>query len=418
MHLNRRELIGGALLQTALRAQSGDKIKFGLIGCGWYGMVDLQAAFKNGGVECIGLSDVDSQHLEASAADVEKLQGSRPKLFKHYKELLDLPGLKAVIIATPPHWHALPFIEACKRNLDIYCEKPLAYDVREGQAMVAAAKLNKGVVQIGFQRRQAEAIKQAREYIQSGRAGRIMQVDAQIHFQAGTPSPQPVDPPATLDWELWCGPAPKLPYSLAIGHKNWRLEAQYGNGHLVDWGIHLIDATRFILGESTPQSVTAAGGLYQLKGLITTPDTLTVNFEFAKCPVVWRQRIWGAAEQAPEFNNGIFFYGDKETVFVSDNRWIVIPREKGKERKVTDVKSDAGLLQMADFLNAVRTRQTPAVQPHDAWQSTTTVQLAMIAYRSGGRVDWDAAKSAITNNPAAAKLLMRPYRAPYKHPAS
>jgi predicted dehydrogenase len=150
---NRREFLGS----LAVAAQSAPKIKMGVIGCGWYGMVDLHAAFKNGGVECVALCDVDSDHLAASAAEVEKLQGRRPKTFKHYRELLDTPGLQAVIIATMPHWHALPFIDACRRNLDIYCEKPLAYDVREGRAMIDAARRSKSVVEIGFQRRQAEA---------------------------------------------------------------------------------------------------------------------------------------------------------------------------------------------------------------------------------------------------------------------
>jgi predicted dehydrogenase len=418
MQPHRREFLGGlaAAAGQLARAQGGDKIRFGVIGCGWYGMVDLQAAFKNGGVECVALCDVDSEHLASAADAVEKLQGSRPKTFKHYKDLLDTPGLKMLIIATPPHWHALPFIEACKRNLDIYCEKPLAYDIREGRAMVEAARKSKGVVQIGFQRRHAAAIRQAGDYIRSGKAGRIVQVDANIHFSAGTPDPTPQAPPPSLDWDLWLGPAPKMPYSPAVGHKSWRLEANIGNGHLVDWGIHLIDAVRSILGESTPRAVTAVGGLYELKGKITTPDTLTVNFEFERCPVVWRQRIWGAAEYAPEVNNGVFFYGDKETVFLTDARWVVIPRAKGEQRRVIEAKSDAGALHMADFLNAVRTRSTVACQPEDGFFSTATVQLAMIAYRSGGVVKWNRATERIDGNPAGAALLKRAYRAPYVHP--
>jgi predicted dehydrogenase len=409
---NRREFLGS----LAVAAQSAPKIKLGLIGCGWYGMVDLNAAFKNGGVECVALCDVDSDHLAASAAEVEKLQGRRPRTFKHYRDLLDTPGLQAVIIATMPHWHALPFIDACRRNLDIYCEKPLAYDVREGRAMIDAAKRSKGVVQIGFQRRQAEAIRQAGRYIRAGHAGRIVQVDANIHFQASMPDPTPQAPPAALDWDLWCGPAPKIPYRPAVGHKNWRLEAAFGNGHLVDWGIHLIDAARHILGEKTPHMVNASGGLYELKGKITTPDTLTAHFEFAQCPLVWRHRIWGAAEWAPEVNNGIFFYGEKETVFVSDNRWVAVPREKGQQRRTTDTQSDAGALHMGDFLDCVRTRRTPVCQPEDAWWSTTAVQLAMISYRAGTAVHWDLGREQIVGNAKAAALLKRAYRAPYVHP--
>lgn len=397
-------------------SSEGRKLKLGLIGCGWYGLVDLRAAFKAGGVEVVGLCDCDSAQLATAAAEVEKLQGRRPPGFKHYKDLLAVDGLEAVVIATPPHWHALPFIVACERGLDIYCEKPLAYDIREGQAMAAAARKSGRIVQIGFQRRQAAAFRDARQYLQEGRAGRILQVDAQIHYNAGTLDPTPCPPPATLDWELWCGPGPLIPYSPQVGHKNWRLEKTSGHGHLVDWGIHLIDTTRWMLGLGAPRTVAATGGLYALKGRITTPDVLTAHFEFEQCPLTWRHRIWGAEDYTPETTNGIFFYGEKETVFATDQRWVVIPRGKGKERREMAVKSDAGTLLMADFLEAVRTRRAPAVSIDDAHLSTAAVKLAMIAYDTGAKIGWDAAKQEVVGPSEARALVRRAYRAPYTHP--
>ncbi len=424
--INRRQFIETAAASTlalttlgsAAAEVTGDsrKLKLGLIGCGWYGMVDVKAAFKVGGVEVVALCDVDSEHLAKAADEVEKLQGKRPSTFKRHEDLLKTRDLEAVIIGTPPQWHALQFIAALDRGLDVYCEKPLAYDVREGRAMVDAAKQSGRIVQIGFQRRQAAAIQQARQYLQAGNAGRIIQVEAQIFYNAGTKDATPQAPPASLDWDLWCGPGPKIPYSPQVGHMNWRLEQTSGHGHLVDWGIHLIDATRWILGESTPRTVAAIGGLYELNGKITTPDILTVQFDFERCPVTWRHRIWGAEEFNPETANGIFFYGDKETVIVTDNRWIVIPRGKGAERKVNEVNSDAGTLQMAEFLEAVRTRKQPPNSIEDAHFSTTTVKLAMIAYAIGCRITWDGANEQIVGNPAAAELLKREYRTPWQHP--
>ncbi|MCX6897289.1 MAG: Gfo/Idh/MocA family oxidoreductase [Verrucomicrobia bacterium] len=422
--INRRMFLGtaGAVALTSIigraaeSAAEGKKLKVGVIGCGWYGMVDAKAALKVGGVEVVALCDVDSEHLAKSADEIEKLQGKRPQTFKLYEDLLKTPGLEIVIIATPPHWHALQFIAALEKGLDIYCEKPLAYDIREGRAMVDAAKKSGRIVQIGFQRRQAAAVVEARKYLQEGNAGRIICAEAQIHYTAGLKDPTPQAPPSSLDWDLWCGPGPKIPYSPQVGHFAWRLEKTSGHGHLVDWGIHLIDATRWILGETTPRTVTAAGGIYYFKGKITTPDVLTAHFEFEKCPVTWRHRIWGAAEYAPEVSNGIFFYGEKETVFVTDAKWIVIPRGKGKEHKVNEAKSDAGTLHIADFLAAVRSRKQPSCQIEDAYQSTTTVKLAMIAYDSGARITWDAAAEQIAGNAAAAKLLKRDYRAPWQHP--
>jgi len=424
--MNRRKFIGTAVagtlvMDSVLRpsfagSEDKPKLKLGLIGCGWYGMVDVRAAFKAGDVEVVALCDVDEQHLADSAAEVEKLQGSRPKTFKPYEELLQMPGLDAVIIATPPHWHALPFIAAVRRSLNIYCEKPLAYDIREGQAMIDATTGKEIIVQIGFQRRQSPAIQQVRDYIREGNLGKIIQVDAQIHYTAGIRDTTPQDPPASLDWDLWCGPAPKLPYSPQVGHFAWRLEKTTGHGHLVDWGIHLIDATRWILSETTPRAVQASGGIYYFKDKITTPDTLTVQFDFDTCPVFWRHRIWGAQEFTPEVTNGIFFYGENGTIFVTDDRWVVIPKDKNKQRVEHNAGADLAGAHMAEFLNAVRTHRQPGCTIEDGYRSTTTVKLAMIAYDVGAKIVWDEKAEQIVNNPAATDLLKRPYREPWKHP--
>jgi len=423
--LNRRcflrsSAIGAVALSqfpAVLRAAEPDrKLKIGLIGCGWYGMVDLKAAHKVGGVETIALCDVDSEHLAQSASDVEKFQGKRPRTFKLYEEMLAAPELEAVIIATPPHWHALQLIAALERGLDVYCEKPLSYDIREGRAMVDAVKKSGRIVQIGFQRRQAPAFQAVRRHIQDGNAGRIVCVDANIHYTAGTKDARPQPPPACLDWDLWCGPGPKIPYSPQVGHMNWRLEKTSGQGHLVDWGIHLVDAARVILGEGAPRTVSAMGGIYYLREKITTPDVLSAHFEFAQCPLTWRHRIWGAEEYDPEVSNGIFFYGEKETIFVTDDHWEVIPRGKGKERHAHRAAADAGGLHVSQFLEAVRTRKPPGCLAEDGYLSTTAVKLAMIAYDTGTKVTWDSGREQIPGNPAASALLKREYRRPWKHP--
>jgi predicted dehydrogenase len=408
-----------ALTQMPALVRGADpdrKLKLGLIGCGWYGMEDAKAAFKVGGVEVVAVCDVDGEHLAQSAAQLEKLQDKRPATFKLYEELLKTPELDAVIIATPPHWHALQLLASLNRGLDVYCEKPLSYDIREGRAMVEAVKKSQRVVQIGFQRRQNAAFKDVREHIQSGAAGRIVCAEAHIHYTAGTKDPTPQAPPASLDWELWCGPAPLIPYSPQVGHMNWRLELTTGHGHLVDWGIHLIDASRVILGEGAPRNVSADGGLYYLKDKITTPDVLCAQFDFPTCPLTWQHRIWGAEEYTPALSNGIFFYGEKETVFVTDDRWETIPRGRNKDRQVHESKTDAGTLHMAEFLKAVRSREQPGCLIQDAYQSTLAVKLAMIAWQTGAKVTWNPQKEAISGHPAASELLLREYRKPWKHP--
>jgi predicted dehydrogenase len=407
---------GAALGRSAAAEEPKRKIRLGVIGCGWYGLVVTEAAFKAGGVEVIAVCDVDSAHLLQAAEKIRGWQGHAPRALQDWRELLAVPGLEGVIIATPPHWHALPFIEACRRGLDVYCEKPLAYDVREGRAMVDAAAASGRVVQVGFQRRHSSAIRQARQYLAEGHAGKIVTVAAQIHYPAQLADPTPQDPPATLDWDQWCGPAPKLPYSPQVGHFNWRAEEAYGNGHLVDWGIHWIDAIRNVLGLGMPRSVQSAGGLYRLGGRITTPDALTAHFEYDQVPVTWTHRIFGSAEYTPETTNGMFFYGEKETVYLTDERYVVIPATKGLERRTVEAKNDQQTEHVAEWLEAVRTRGTVSCPPEEAYRSTAAVQLAMVAYRSGGRVDWDGSTEQVVGNPKAAALLKRDYRGPWLHP--
>ncbi|TWT80983.1 Inositol 2-dehydrogenase [Planctomycetes bacterium CA13] len=424
MKTTRRTLLASAVTAGATAAMTSrhvfgaqdSPLKIGVIGVGWYGMVDAKAALKVGGVQITAICDVDSDHLKKSADELEKLQGKRPAEFKLYKDMLAKADLDAVIIGTPPHWHALQLKAALGRGLHVYCEKPLSYDVREGRAMVDAVASSDKVVQIGFQRRQSKAFEQVKQYIESGKAGRIVQADVQIHYNAGTKDATPQNPPASLDWDLWCGPAPKIPYSPQVGHKSWRLERTSGHGHLVDWGIHNLDATRMILGLSMPKQINASGGIYKYKGIITTPDTMAVTFEFDDMPIVWRHRLWGATEMYPQTKNGIFLYGEDATIFASDNEWTVVPKKKSDQQETFKVPTDLGTQHMANFLAAVQGEKPLACPIEEAYKSTAMVQLGMVAYESNSVVKWDEGTEQIRNNEPASALLKREYRSPWKHP--
>jgi predicted dehydrogenase len=395
------------------------KLKIGLIGCGWYGMVITNAAFKSGGIEVTAICDVDTGHLNKTAEDIEKLQGKKPATYINYQELLDQKDLEAVFIATPPHWHALQFIAACEKGLDIYCEKPLSYDVNEGIAMVRAAEKAGNIVQIGFQRRQSLAFQKVREMIGKGEIGEVYQIGAQIHYNPVLQDTTIQPPPDSLDWDAWCGPAPKLPYRPNIGHMAWRLEKEYGNGHLVDWGIHHIDIIRKIMDLDMPTGFEAAGGLKVLKDKITTPDTLRATMEFDQAPLIWEHRMWGSGSLNPRFNNGIFFYGDKATLFASDQRIIIMPAGRDKEQQEMEILTE-GMQEnhLADFLNAVKKKDKKFISctVEDAFQSTATVQLAMIAYYTGSRIGWDRHNLRISGSGEASGLMARKYREGYKRP--
>lgn len=425
--MNRRNFLEVTSMGTAALASSlilpsfkTDKnLKVGLIGAGWYGMVISKAALNVGGVEIIGICDVDSGHLESSASELEKLQGRKPETFRHYQDLLKMKDIEAVFIATPPHWHALQFIAACEKGFDIYCEKPLSYDVMEGLAMINAAKKAGNIVQIGFQRRQSEAFKKAKSIISAGKIGKVLQIDARIHYNPDIPDNIIQAPPATLDWDEWCGPAPKLGYRPSIGHKAWRLEKEYGNGHLVDWGIHHIDIIRTIMNEGMPQQLFSTGGNFKLKGKITTPDTLVSDIGFGDVPLVWQHRLWGTGDVNPEFNNGIFFYGEEGTMFAEDSRILLFSSGKGIKREELSLPSERMQENhMDNFLKAVRSKDKNMIDcsPADAFQSTATVQLAMISYYTGTTVKWNKATNTVNDNPAAAAMLKREYRSMYMHP--
>lgn len=417
-----RTSMGTAAMVTAFHIPSfaqNRKLKMGLIGSGWYGMVVANAALKTGNVEIAAVCDVDSEHMNNSAAELESLQGSKPAQYKDYRELLEVNGLDAVIIASPPHWHALQFIAACEKGLPVYCEKPLAYDVNEGKAMLKAAGNAGNLVQVGFQRRQSEAFKKAGSLIGNGTTGKIYQIEAQIHYNPGTADTTVQDPPASLDWDAWCGPAPMLPYKPSIGHMAWRHEKEYGNGHFVDWGIHHIDIIRKIMNFDLPNSYNVKGGNYILKDRMTTPDTLIATLQFGEIPLTWKHRLWGPGDLNTQFNNGIFFYGEKATLFASDNKLVLMPSGRNQSQQEMDIATpDMQERHVAEFVKAVLANDKSLISCtlEDAFRSTTSVQMGMASYYTGSEVKWDAQSQSVLNNDAAAKLMAREYRKGYKRP--
>ena len=156
-----------------------------------------------------------------------------------------------------------------------------------------------------------------------------------------------------------------------------------------------------------------------LKDQMTTPDTLTANMAFRKAPVLWQHRLWGNGDVTREFNNGIFFYGEKGTLFAEDSKVVIFPT--GKDAKREDMSIPTPLMQenhVENFLNAVRKKDKSLIScnPEDAFRSTATVQLAMISYYTGSEVKWDEEKKEIIGNPEASKLLRREYRGRFVHP--
>lgn len=204
-----------------------------------------------------------------------------------------------------------------------------------------------------------------------------------------------------------------------IEEKQGSRPKEYGNGHLVDWGIHYIDYLRMVMDFESPTSVQSTGDIVVHKGKITTPDTLDVRMDFGACPIVWKHRMWGAGDLHPEFNSGYTFYGEEATMYGDFQRLIIQAKGKDKQQEIIDIPTKGVLAKdLINFLEAVRSRDKSSLlcPIEEGFQSTATVQLAMISYYTGSKITWDQENKTITNNSEASKLLARPYRGVYKRP--
>src|SRR5436853_582862 len=275
--MNRRQFLQRGAAGAALSVVNGSALAFvdqkpkrvGLIGCGWYGKLDILRLVQVAPVEVVSLCDVDSRMLSEAADIFASRQASKkkPRLFRDYREMLKEKDLDIVEVATPDHWHALATIEAIKSGADVYCQKPISVDVVEGQAMLAAARKYGRVVQIGTQRRSTPHLVEARDnIIRQGRLGNIAMVEIYSYYGSRPRTDPDTAPPATLDYEMWTGPAPMRPYNPIVHPQSWRAFMEYGNGILGDMGVHMLDMTRWMLGLGWPKRISSTGGIMVNKG--------------------------------------------------------------------------------------------------------------------------------------------------------
>ena len=341
--MNRREFLGASAATLALSAftphvsGAADQkpMRVGLIGAGWYGKADLFRLIQVAPVDVVSLCDVDSQMLSNAADMVATRQASKkkPRTYGDYREMLKEKDLDIVLIGTPDHWHALTMIAAVEAGADVYCQKPISVDIAEGQAMLAAARKNKRVVQIGTQRRSTPHLVECKEkFIDSGALGKIAMVEIYCYYHMrATGNPPDTDPPANLNYDLWTGPAPKRPYNKLDHPRGWRAFMEYGNGIVGDMCVHMLDMVRWQMGLGWPTSVSSSGGIFVDKASkANISDTQTATFTFPEVPVIWQHRTWGdmppgfaygeekepkpGALAHPRYPWGATYYGDKGTL--------------------------------------------------------------------------------------------------------
>jgi predicted dehydrogenase len=432
---------GAALAFSAMPAyaqQFADmKKRVALIGTGWYGKSDLFRLLQVAPVEVVSLCDADSNLLSECADMVAERQLSkkRPRTYKHYQELLDQKDVDIALIATPDHWHALPMIAAAKAGCDIYVQKPISVDVREGQAMLAAARKYNRVVQVGMQRRSTPHLITARDRIvKEGKLGTIGLVEIYCYYaMRATQNPPDIAPPPNLDYELWTGPAPMRPYNELVHPRRWRAYMEYGNGIVGDMCVHMLDMVRWMLDLGMPNRIASSGGiLVQKKSRANITDTQTATFDFGELPVIWTHRSYGAPPD-PKYPWGATIYGDQGTLKLSVMGYDFVPT-KGEaihedvkyeleEFPIDKVEKDlekhvapAIRGHMKNLLTCIQSREKPVSDIEQGYISATSCILANMSQKLGRSLTWDHAKGEIVGDVEANKLLARPYRAPYKHP--
>ncbi len=431
---------GAAALLAAqsMVAQNAKPRRVGLIGCGWYGKIDLLRLIQVERVEVVSLCDVDSRMLNEAAAIVASRQasGKTPRIYSDYRKMLSESALDIVLIGTPDHWHSLIMIEAAKAGADIYCQKPISVDVMEGAAMVAAARKYNRVVQVGTQRRSTPHLVEAKRlFFDEDKLGKIALVEIYCYYHMrATENPPDTAPPDNLNYEMWTGPAPMRPYNVLVHPRRWRAFMEYGNGIVGDMCVHMLDMTRWMMNLGWPTRIGSTGGIFvdkQSKANIS--DTQTATFDFDDLRVVWQHRSWGEAAD-PDHPWGATFYGEKGTLKADVYGYEFVPMGGGETIRrsvayeLTDYPEDrtekdlerhvapAVRHHMMNFLQAIDTRTRPVAEIEQGHISTASCILANNSMKLGRSIQWDAKSMSVVGDAEANALLKRPYRAPWTHP--
>jgi predicted dehydrogenase len=443
--INRRQFLrtsAGALSLSMLpgpRQSTPKATRVGLIGCGWYGKVDLFRLIQVSPVEVVSLCDVDRNMLAEAIEMVASRQASKkkPRGFPDYRTMLAEKDLDIVLIGTPDHWHCLPMIAAVQAGAHVYCEKPISVDVIEGAAMLAAARKYNRVVQIGTERRSTPHLIDARDKIvREGKLGKVgfVEIYCYYHMRNDTNLPDTA-PPDYLDYEMWTGPAPMRPYNRIVHPRSWRAFMEYGNGIMGDMGIHMFDMVRWMLELAWPKHISSSGGILLQRGSkANITDTQVATFDYDDLKIVWQHRTWGEAPD-PKYTWGATLYGDKGTLKASVYSYDFIPTTKGEAPVHRDVvyeleqypedKTEKDLEkhcapairgQMKNMLAAIASGSKPVADIEQGYISTASCILANVSMKLGRTLTWDPQTKKVIGDDEANQLLRRKYRSPWVHP--
>jgi len=409
---------------------ANDKVIIGVMGLGGRGTYLAEKFASRPDAEVAYLCDADTRRFGRARNVVEEVQGRRPKLVQDFRRILDDSSVDVLINATPDHWHALGTIMACKAEKDVYVEKPLAHNIWEGRKMVEAAREYKRVVQVGMQTRSAPYMKNAAEYIRAGKLGDVylVRVFNMMQHPARRKGPdQPV--PDGFDYDMWCGPAPKLPYNPG---RRWLNQWEYSCGPIAGDAVHQLDLARYLIGDKPyPDTVSHAGGVNALRDGREIPDTQLATYEYDKLTLLFEAALWTpymkktpqSIRNSDKFPNWPF---SSTKIEVLGTEGFMYLGRHGGGWQVYDsndklVHSEYG--RQADkehqdnFIDCIRTRNKPNADVEQGHYSVLLCHLANISYRVGNqKLKFDPKTESFVNAPEANKYLKRTYRHPWVIP--
>jgi predicted dehydrogenase len=422
---------------------ANDRVTLGFIGVGNRGDQLLDAFLTHKDINVAAVCDAYEPYLPAASAKALKATGNEPTPFKDYRKLLESKGIDAVVIATPDHWHALMFVDACKAAKHVYCEKPLSLTIGEGRVMCDVAKKTKRVTQVGLHRRSTPGVIEAVKLIRDGAIGKVT-VAKSYHYRNESPmgigNPPDGDPPAGLDYDLWLGPAPKRAFNKNHVLYKFRWFWDYSGGQLTNFGTHYLDVIQWAIGQDAPKAVACLGGKYGVTDNRDIPDTCEAVWEYDGCLVTFSQFNCNASPGNPR-GWSMEFRGTEGTLLLADGAagYEIIPEkvrteelpalspiaraENSKQGQATKVarmpaakkgEAESAILHARSFLDGIK-NSTPTSCPVEVGhRSTTATLLARIALMRKKYLTWDAKAEQVTNDPDANKLLSYEYRSPWK----
>lgn len=432
-------VVGGTGIASASVFGANDKIVLALIGAGNRGTGTIISTCKvNKNVVVKTVCEVKTTRREAAAAEIEKELGYRPATTGNMLEIFDDKDVDAVWIATPEHWHALATIWACQAGKDVYVEKNPTLNIWEGRKMIEATRKYNRIVQIGFQNRSAAYGFSARDYIKSGKLGKIVHVRCYNMLGGDKWMPMPdQETPPWIDWEKWLGPAPYRPYNPNIttpdGRGGWLDFWAYGGGALSDDASHVMDLARLVLGDPPhPKSVHATGGNRPWGSEKETPEFLSISFEYENYVLTcesgnatsYMKKTPSNIRQDPKLfpdwrtnATRTEIYGTEGLMYLGRHGggWQVVGEDSAIiAQEGATVPDEAHQI---NFIESLRSRKKPNGDVEQGQLSACLVHLANISYRVGNRqLFFDTENERFIENEEANRFLKPEYRENYRIP--